>query len=228
MLSRKPAGPLASSVKYDLLTALGTFALSQVKGRQVLCLRFMTLLTARYNWIRNDLMIGQREIARMWAVDERTVKREMAKLRGLGWLIVKRQGVRGRVTQYGVDLDRLMEDTQPVWDAVGPDFKQRMEGQGEALDSKIVALKAATDVAPPDVDDASEWGIARTLLYAQDAALYGNWIAGLERKDCRGGCLYLTAPSRFHAHYVATHMSALFLRAVRSVDDSIDRVVVVT
>jgi hypothetical protein len=99
MLQRKPTGSMASSMKYDLLTALGTFALSQTKGKQVLCLRFMTLLTARYNWMRDELNIGQREIARMWCVEERTVKREMAKLRNLGWLIVKRQGARGRVTK---------------------------------------------------------------------------------------------------------------------------------
>lgn len=227
MLSRKPTGPQASVLKYDLLTALGTFALSQSKGRQVLCLRFMTLVTARYNWNQDDLSVGQREIARMWGVDERTVKREMAKLRGLGWLVVKRQGVRGRVTQYGIDFDRLMTDTQTVWGAVGPDFKQRMEGQGAAPDQKVVALKAAVDVAPPDLDESNEWGIARTLLYAQDSMQFGNWIAGLKRKERVGRCLYLTAPSRFHAHYVATYLLNQCLTAVRTIDDSVESVVVV-
>lgn len=228
MLIRKPAGPLASSIKYDLLTALGTFALSQTKGKQVLCIRFMTLLTARYNWSRDELSIGQREIARMWGVDERTVKREMAKLRGLGWLVVKRQGARGRVTKYGIDLDCLTKDTQPVWEAVGPDFKHRMEGQGETPQTNVVALKAATAVPAPVASDNTEWSIARTLLYTQDPTLYGNWIAGLQRKDRKGRCLVLVAPSRFHAHYVETHLTQNFLMALKSVDDTVDSIVIET
>ncbi len=78
MLSRKPVGQQASVIKYDVLTAVGAFALSQPKGKQVLCQRLMTLITARYNWARNELAVGQREIAHMWNVDERTVKRETA------------------------------------------------------------------------------------------------------------------------------------------------------
>lgn len=228
MLSRKPAGPLAASVKYDLLTALGTYALSQKKGSQVLCLRFMTLLTARYNWGRNELSIGQREIARMWGVDERTVKREMAKLRVLGWLVVKSQGARGRVTKYGVDLAKVTDDTQPVWEAVGPDFKHRMEGQGATEESNVIPLKAAASVPAPEADDTSEWGLARSLLYAQNPTQYGNWIAGLERKARQGNCLVLRAPSRFHAHYVETHLTSLFLKAVRTVDEAVETVVVET
>jgi hypothetical protein len=98
MQVKRPAGRHASVVKYDILTALGAFALSQPKSPQRLVLRFMTLVTARYNWSRNELAVGQREIAKLWTVDERTVKREMAKLRAMGWLVVKKQGVRGRVS----------------------------------------------------------------------------------------------------------------------------------
>jgi hypothetical protein len=227
MLSKKPAGPQAASVKYDLLTAIGTFALSQGKGRQALCLRFMTLLTARYNWARNELSVGQREIARMWAVDERTVKREMAKLRTLGWLVVKRQGVRGRVTLYGIDLDRITQETQPVWEAVGPDFKSRMEGPSETNHAKIIPLEAATAIAPPSDEDQTEWGRARRILFAQDAALFSNWIAGLQRRDCNDGRLTLVAPSKFHAHYVATHLMARFLEATRASDRSVQEISIV-
>jgi hypothetical protein len=76
-------GRNAAAHKYDILTAIGTYALSKGKHEQRLVLRLITLITARYNWGRDELAVGQREIARLWSVDERTVKREMAKLRAL-------------------------------------------------------------------------------------------------------------------------------------------------
>ncbi|MGJ8611841.1 MAG: hypothetical protein ACSHWY_12140, partial [Octadecabacter sp.] len=115
MLSTKAVGREAATRKYDILTALAAYALSRGKHDHRLVLRLMVLITARYNWSRDMLAVGQREIAQMWSVDERTVKREMAKLRALGWLVVKRQGVRGRVTEYGIDLDRLLDDTRDDW-----------------------------------------------------------------------------------------------------------------
>ena len=44
----------------------------------------MALITTRYNWQRDELTMGQGEIARLWSVDDRTVKREMARLAGAG------------------------------------------------------------------------------------------------------------------------------------------------
>ncbi|MCT8162131.1 hypothetical protein [Pseudoruegeria sp. SHC-113] len=229
----KPVGQKAPAIKYDVLTAIGAFAMSQPRTQQVLALRFLTLLTARYNWQRDELAVGQREIARLWSVDERTVKREMARLRGLGWLVVKRPGARGRVTQYGLDLACLLKQTQPAWAAVGPDFEQRM-GQGAeapapdgqaASGAKIVAL-GAQKAAPLPVSDGSEWALAAGVLRAEDPAAYGNWLAPLTRQGVQGRRLVLRAPSRFHAHYVATHLHGLCLKAVRSVTDDIDDVVI--
>ena len=95
MQTLRPVGRGASARKYDILTALGAFALAQGKHEQRRVLRLMTLITARYNWARDELAVGQRESARLWAVDERTVKREMARLKAAGWLVVKRQGAFG-------------------------------------------------------------------------------------------------------------------------------------
>lgn len=231
MLSKKPVGPQAAAVKYDVLTALGTYALSQSKGKQVLCLRLMTLITARYNWRRNELAVGQREIARMWGVEERTVKREMAKLRAMEWLVVKRQGARGRVTEYALSVEKLLKETQPIWAAVGPDFEQRMEGQSAkppgTTDAKVVPLqRQGRAVAAPEVDSSSEWGLARSLIYAEDPARFSSWIAALTREERVGRRLYLCAPSRFHAHYVATHLNAVCLNAVRQVDSDVDEVII--
>ena len=83
MLAKKPTGRNSSVFKYDLLTVVGAYALSADKGRQRLVLRLMTLITARYNWAKDELAVGQREIARLWKIDERSVKREMAKLRAM-------------------------------------------------------------------------------------------------------------------------------------------------
>jgi len=147
----KTAGRNASVAKYDILTALGAYALARNKHDQRLVLRLMTLITARYNWARNELAVGQREIARLWSVDERTVKREMAKLRALGWLVVTRQGARGHVTEYRIDKERLLAATQGTWASVGPDFDMRMQGQPES--ERIVPMPSRGDIAAPDISD---------------------------------------------------------------------------
>lgn len=228
MAFTQPVGRHASALKYDILTALGTYALSRSKHDQRLVLRFITLLTARYNWARNELAVGQREIARLWSVDERTVKREMAKLRALGWLVVKRQGARGHVTEYRLDRDRMLSDTRGDWDKVGPDFDLRMQaGQAPAETANVVPLNATARIAAPDVTEGSEWALARALLHSQDTASYGTWIAALDRVDRAGGRVILKAPSRFHASYVEAHLGARIFDALRAVDDSVAQVSII-
>ena len=181
----KIAGRKATAQKYDILTALGAHALSQGKHEQRLVLRLMTLVTARYNWNRDELAVGQREIARLWSVDERTVKREMAKLRALGWLVVHRQGARGRVTQYGLSVERILETTEPTWQNVGPDFDLRMHGGPVSTD--IVALPVKGHVAAPEISEGSEWALARAILHRENEGLYGSWIQALTRAGRAGG-----------------------------------------
>jgi len=224
MLHKKLAGPGASARKYDLITALGAHALSLGKHDQRLVLRLITLLTARYNWSRDELSMGQREIGRLWSCNERTVKRELAKLRALGWLIVKRQGARGRVATYGFDMDAIMTATRGIWAEVGPDFVIRLEGAPEA---DVVPFPVKGTVTPPTLDEATEWGLARAVLYAEDAGRFGAWIQALTRADRAGGRLTLRAPSRFHAAYVQTHLGAVLLRACREVDAEVSAVEIV-
>ncbi|MFC6689221.1 DnaA N-terminal domain-containing protein [Jhaorihella thermophila] len=225
MLNPRLTGRGAAARKYDLLTAMGAFALSQPKATQKTVLRLITLVTARYNWARDELAVGQREIARMWSVDERTVKREMAKLRGWGWLVVKRQGARGRVSEYGLDIDRILEDTRGIWAAVGPDFEYRMKGQPEP-DSRVVPLPVRGEVPPPDIGKGDEWALAKAVLHAEDPSVYGSWIRALERGERAGGRLTLIAPSRFHAAYVETHLAGRVLAACQAVDDTVAQVVI--
>jgi hypothetical protein len=223
MHALKPVGRGAAARKYDLLTAMGAFALAAEKGPQRLILRLMTLITARYNWARDELAVGQREIARLWACDERTVKREMAKLRAMGWLTVRRQGARGRVTEYALSIDRVLADTRPVWGAVGPDFELRMDG---APETTVVPLPVRGTVPAPDVSAGDEWALAQALVHAEDPALYGSWVRALRREGRAGGRLSLAAPSRFHAAYVETHLKARLLTAVQAVDGDVSEIVV--
>lgn len=220
MLSTKPVGRAASAIKYDVLTALGAYALSQSKHEQRLILRFMTLITARYNWARDTLAVGQREIGSLWSVDPRTVKREMAKLRALGWLVVKRQGARGRVAEYGIDLAAIRATTEPAWAHVGPDFDLRMRG-AEPAPENVVRLPVTGAVPPPSVSDGTEWALAQAVLYQEDAGLYAAWLRALTREDRQGGRLILRAPSRFHGSYVTTHLLRRILRAVQAVDGDV-------
>lgn len=221
----RPVGRGASARKYDLLTALGAHALAQPKAEQRRVLRLMTLITARYNWGRDELAIGQREIAAMWSVDERTVKREMAQLRARGWLVVKRQGARGRVTEYRLGIERMLTDTQPAWAGVGPDFVLRMAA-GDAPD-QVVPLPVKGDVPPPDLSQGTEWALAQALLHAQDAGSYASWIRALHRVERAGGRLTLRAPSRFHAAYVQTHLAGRILTACQEVDDDLAEIRIV-
>lgn len=226
MLAMKPVGRNAAALKYDLLTVMGAYALAQDKGRQRLVLRLMTLVTARYNWARDELAVGQREIARLWQVDERTVKREMAKLRAMGWLRVTRQGARGRVTEYSLCIARILEDGRNRWADVGPDLVQRLDSSAAEPDPKVVPLPLKGRAEPPDLSEGTEWALAKGMLHAEDPARYTAWIAGLERRGRDGGRLSLIAPSRFHATYVATHLTAWVLAAAQAVDAGVAELVV--
>lgn len=217
----RAVGREAAAKKYDLLSAMMAHGLAADKHRQRLVLRLMALITSRYNWQRDELAIGQREIARLWCVDERTVKREMARLRSLGWIEVKRQGARGRVSVLGLNLERILLDTRPEWDNIGPDFVDRLGGGGAGAPppGNVVPLHPA---AP--VNAGGLWGAAQARLAAEDRALYDAWFAGLVDAGGPDGSLILFAPTRFHANYVQTHLIERLRIAVRRCDAGIGRI----
>lgn len=218
----RPTGREAASRKYDILSALMAFALAQDKHVQRQVLRIMALITTRYNWQRDELTMGQGEIAKLWAVDERTVKREMARLRTRGWLVLKRQGARGRVSVYGMDLSRMMEDTRPVWAHIGEDFIARLAPADIGKDQQptnVVPLRASPARAP--VDDGSLWAAAQAQLHAADSATYGAWFHTLTDAGIEESCQVLVAPTRFHARYVDTHLRERLLAALKATDPSL-------
>lgn len=219
MLKTRPVGKNAAALKYDLITAMGCYALQHSNAMQRRILRLITLITARYNWQRDELAIGQREIAKLWHVDERTVKREMAQMRAMNWLVVKRQGARGRVSEYSLAIDRILADTALIYAAIGQDFKARLEP--DPVPNNVVPLPGTDKPRPPSAKNNCVWSQARVLLYAQDPAVYSAWIDALHKKDRAGGELTLIAPTKFHAHYVTTHYLQRLLATCQSVDDNV-------
>lgn len=236
----RPASRPDAARKYDILTALGAHACGGDKHLQRLVLRFITLLVARYNWQTDELSSGQREIAALWSVDERTVKRDLARLRAQGWLVPKRAAARGRVAVYGLDLPAILNATRPGWARVGPDYVARMTG---APDPGTAAAGTGTVIAfpgpiaePPEPgptpagQGGGPWGQAQRHLAAEVPALHAAWFAALvpdpDPQDQRAPVLRLRAPSRFHASFVTTHHLARLLRAAQAIDPGISAVVV--
>ncbi|TNF17306.1 MAG: hypothetical protein EP318_21895 [Rhodobacteraceae bacterium] len=214
MDAKRFTGTQAGSQKYDLLTALAVAGLSGTPGFQTSMLRLVALVTARYNWARDELTVGQREMARLWSVDERTVKREIKRLTGAAILLQLRPGVRGRVAAYRLNLAEIHRLSAPVWDKVGPDYSDRMARQAPAAQTgKVmhVDFTAATPVPEAREGQGGPWARTLARLARLDPALHRNWFSGLKAGTCDGGVLRLRAPSQFLAQYVQTHHLRLLL-----------------
>lgn len=214
MLMKKPVGRGGATRKYDLLTVLGVHALSRDKHLQRQALRLICLITARYNWQNDNLSVGQAEIARLWSVDPRTVKREMAAFRKRGWLVEKRAAARGRVTVYGLGIETILAETRPGWDKVGPDLVARLlpAPAPETPDRKVIPFPQG---ALPEAG--TLWGRVARRLQQDDAALYLAWFAPLEAEE-RAGELWVRAPSGFHATYLRTHLRPRLEAALQAED----------
>jgi hypothetical protein len=216
MIAQQPGGPNAAAQKYDLLTMLGVVGLGNSAIQERSMLRLITLVTARYNWRSAEITVGRREIARLWGVDERTVKREMARLRGLGFVKLLRPGVRGRVATYGVDFEAIAA----VCDCtrIGPDFVARIAANRAG---GAAARVTSAEVIPfPHVDDhgASAWTRARAALRDIGEAAHQRWIAPLVPAALEADRLVLRAPSAYHASYVERTYGDAIRRAVLGID----------
>lgn len=214
----KPVGRNAPALKYDILSALTVHALSGDKHRQRSILRITALITTRYNWRNNELSIGREEIARLWSVNERTVKREMAKFRATGWVMVKRPAARGRVAVYELDLKQIMIDTAGIWPLIGADFQSRMAEEPET-ETNIVPF----GVRPPrpDARDIDVWTQVQSILHGRDPELWASWFRHLTEAERAGGVVTLIAPSRFMAGYIAQKWSGRMLAAYSRVDPEV-------
>lgn len=213
----RSTGPQASVQKYDVLTALAIAGLNGKPGFQTSMLRLVALITARYNWKLDELTVGQRDLARMWAVDERTVKREIKRLTEYKILIQLRPGVRGRVAAYRLNQGEIYRLSQPHWQEVGPDFVARMGGNrpaSEEVQDKVVRVdfRPGTQSLEPGH---TEWQRASAHLAEADYDLHRCWFAALIFEDFLDGSLRLRAPSSFVAKYILTHHMTRLYDAAR-------------
>ncbi|MEM7729853.1 MAG: DnaA N-terminal domain-containing protein [Pseudomonadota bacterium] len=224
MVAPRPLGRNAASLKYDLLAALSAHALAATPANQTLALRLIALITARYNWQRDEVVIGHLQLATLWSVTERTVKREMAKLKTLGWLTVLRPGARGRVTAYRLHLDRILSETSSSWHAVGPDFAERLTAMGTMAEAKVLHVNFTTQ--QPVNSAHPGWTRVLAALAMADPALHENWFRHLTLLGCEARRLSLTAPTTFMASYVARHHGDRLLREASAVFGPLDEIAI--
>ncbi|WP_432816563.1 hypothetical protein [Sulfitobacter sp. JB4-11] len=162
----KRVGPRAGALKYDLLTALTVTGLHGTPTEQTSLMRLCALITARYNWRIEEVSVGHAELARLWAVNDRTVKREMKRLMQMGVLTCIRPGVRGRVGAYRLNYRRIYEMSRPHWIMVGPDFEDRMiEVSGERTVVRV-DFQQPKPAVPHLVSDTGQgtWGAVRRMV----------------------------------------------------------------
>ena len=218
MTALRAVGRDASSKKYDILSAMMAYAMASDKQTQKQVMRLMSLITTRYNWRNDDLTMGHEDMARLWSVEPRTVKREMAKFKSRGWIEVKRAGARGRVGSYRICFDTLLEISKPHWPAIGPDFCERAGGllPQEKPISRVVKVDFGAGLSDegqsvrPNV-----WRDVRGALREQDASNFDNWYGRLDFVEVDGSTLVLKAPSAFVARYVQTHLSSVLFAAAK-------------
>jgi hypothetical protein len=222
---RRATGRNAASMKYDILSALGAHGCAGDKHRQRLVLRLITLIVARYNWIGDELAVGQREMAELWSIDERSVKRDIAKLRDLGWLVQKRAAARGRVAVHGLGLGSILSVTRDDWARVGPDLVARLAAPDAAPAPGTVSGNVITFPVPKGDDGL--WPRVQAQLYREDANLYGAWFAALKAEGVYDGALKVLAPSRFHADYLRANFLQRLERVITACDPAVSRVEIV-
>lgn len=226
---KRLTGAEAGSLKYDVLTAMAIAGLHGTATQQTSMIRLIALVTARYNWRNDELTVGQRDMARMWNVNERTVKREIKRLTNANILICKRQGVRGRVGAYTLNIAKLGSISKKNWTAVGPDFDDRMSKNISQNNAKVVKVDFGTKLVAQTQDDtkvqaSGTWQSVLQSLKSTDAASYSNWYARLTLKSNKAGTVELLAPNKFVANYIQTHLNTPLHRALEKEFGTINEV----
>ena len=223
--ARALTGPNAASMKYDILSAIGLIGLHGCARTQVSMPRLALLVTARYNWRRNEISMGQAEMARLWGVSDRTAKREIKLWLDRGFLVCSRPGVRGRVAAYRLNLARVLEVSEPLWPAIGSDFVDRMTTSDapSALDQKVVQLDKhrAQSVAS---DPADPWLAVKQSLSDAQPEVYSSWLSQLVYERSGPSTVRVIAPSRFVASYVNGHYLGSIERAIQATHPDVSQV----
>lgn len=226
MEPQRLTGPEASVLKYDILTALSVAGMNGSQTFQTSMMRLIALITARYNWRNDEFCVGQRDMARMWSVNERTVKREIKRLQDTGLIVCKRNGVRGRVGAYGLNYHEIVAVTRPTWPLVGPDFERRMSTRYRPSEVKVVQMSAYVQREEGALKDdkPGTWQRVLSELTGAHPNLVEAWFSRLEFVGFARGMLRLKAPSPFVQRYLETHHLPILVAAVEREIGPVDRV----
>jgi hypothetical protein len=226
MDARRLTGKDAGSLKYDLLTALSVLGLYSGARSQISISRMVLLITARYNWRLDEFTVGQRDLARMWNVTDRTVKREIKYWLERKMVICKRQGVRGRVGAYRLNYPEIYRLSEPYWSCVGPDFDERMQSSHPAKTAKVVAIdflargrleeSNVRGAEPENGRDTNTWRATCSRIKELHPARFESWIATLSFLGDDKHVVRLEAPTRFAARYIETHLQPILLEAIEA------------
>jgi len=176
-------------------------------------------VTSRYNWRADELSVGQRDLARMWSVNERTVKREIKRLTDAQLLVCTRAGVRGRVAAYRLNYAQIVRLSEPCWPLVGPDYDARMkERYRSETPVKVVNLAdyAKPELAASEPSVPGTWQRAMAQLSRENGDQFKAWFSQLEYVSFEGGVLLLRTPSKFAQRYIETHLSRPLVTAVEA------------
>jgi len=214
MQAMRLTGPKAGALKYDVLTALSLCGLHGSGVITLSMMRLITVVTARYNWQRDELSLGQRDMARMWGVTERTAKREVKRWLEMGVVDCTRPGVRGRVAAYRLNMRVLFEMSRDHWSKVGPDFAERMGAEKNTEAAKVVRVDFSASQTPEPVSNNPKWIAAAQMIRERTPQIYTSWIAPLEYVSDDGTTVTLKGPSAFASRYVETHHARELAEAV--------------
>jgi len=228
MDAKRMVGRNAGVQKYDVLTAMAIAGMHAGPIRQTSMLRLIALVTARYNWRAQEFSVGQRDIARLWAVNERTVKREIKRLCETNILICKRKGVKGRVGAYALNIEAIYAQSAPYWQSVGPDYHDRMTENLPQTDSKVVTLNFRPNEPEEQSTQLTQSGWPATMarLRSEHPSDYSNWYAHLTKEALENGQLTLKASSGFVARYIETHLANNLLRAAEAELGPLERLII--
>lgn len=215
MGANRLTGPGAGSEKYDLLTAMAVAGLSGTPTHQSTMLRLIAVITARYNWARDELSVGQREMAAMWSVDERTVKREIKRMIQAALLVQKRPGVRGRVAVYRLNIAEVCKLSEPVWRRVGPDFAERMDLRLPKTDETVVRVDFQARTTLGQGAASEPWNRVLDRLAIESPTAVAAWFSKLKVAAKTESRMSLQAPTKFIAQYVQAHLMPTLAEAIR-------------
>jgi hypothetical protein len=227
-------GRQAPVAKYDILAAIGVAAFGKSQLAKDLAHRLTVLIVARYNWAADELSVGRQQLAELWNVDERRVKRLVAELKKHGILTIKRAGVRGRVTTYRLGVEVIAELTRPFWARLGADIQARLEANfpprhtshNDAPERPSLPERREEN-AEFEGDGTRRVSLDEPLLQALREEIPGDrfsrWFSGIVVEGSTERVV-LRAPTKFIADYIEINFGDLLDRVGKSIYPHVRRV----